>query len=190
MTGATRQTDRSSWARLGSELPAGHADRRVLVVGPDAGGAGGIDAATARWDPLGTESPPAGPSDLVVCAEAIHATPHPANLLAAIWELLVPGGTLFLHSRVLTDPEQSMFARFVAAKAEAGDTEWLPGRLALRWTVETNGFDIERWIDAGSSRPHGGEDAYLAAVRTERTPRLVLSTPTPVDAPGHGGGGS
>ena len=99
------------------------------------------------------------------------------------------GRALLLHSRVQTDPGQSAFARFVGAHAGVGDTEWLPGRLALRWTVETNGFDIERWIDAGSSASRGEDDAFLVATRTERTPSLILATPVPVDGPSQKRGG-
>jgi hypothetical protein len=189
MTDAGKQTASSPWVRLGAELPDDRGVVSVLLVGPD--GAVGVDIAGAvRWDPAVAESRPDGPFELVLCAEAIQADPHPANLLLAIWELMPVGGTLLLHSRVLTDPGQSVYARFVAADAAEGDTEWLPGRLALRWSVETNGFDIARWIDAGSSEPSGEDDAYLVATRTERTPALVLATPIPVDGPGKKGEGS
>jgi hypothetical protein len=90
---------------------------------------------------------------------------------------------LFLHARVLTDPQESTYARFGAARVDKGDTEWLPGRLALRWTIETGGFDLDRWIEAGGTEPGGEADAYLRAVRTPRTPALVLATPVPVDGP-------
>jgi hypothetical protein len=190
MTDATGKTDKSPWARLGAELPTDGAARQILLVGPgrdkDDSGIGGITDAV-RWDPAGTGSRPAGPFDLVVCAGAIQADPHPANLILSLWETMAVGGTMLLHSRVLTDPEQSTYARFVAAHAGVGETEWLPGRLALRWTVETNGFDVDRWIDAGSSAPRGEDDAYLVATRTGRTPALVLATPVAVDGPSQGG---
>jgi hypothetical protein len=141
-----------------------------------------IDATDAvRWDPAEEGTRPDGPFELVVCVESIQARPHPANLLLALWEAMPVGGMLLLHSRVLTDPARSAYASFVAADAGVGDSEWLPGRLALRWTVETNGFDIDRWIDAGSEAIE--DDALLAVIRTDRTPSLVSSTPTPVDGP-------
>jgi|GEM_PF-2321388 len=192
MTDATRQPEASPWERLGAELPNDHGERRILLVGPARDGAAvglGPDKTTG-WDPAGGESPPEGPFDLVLCAAAIQADPHPANLLLALWETMAVGGTLLLHSRVLSDPAQSTYARFGAARAGTGDTEWLPGRLALRWTVETNGFDVERWLDAGSSDPRGEGEAYLVATRTERTPALVLATPIPVDGPSQKGDGS
>jgi hypothetical protein len=188
MTDATRQADRSPWSRLGAELPDDVKGLRVLLVGPkpdaadlDLGG-----AETTHWDRSG--APPEGPFDLIVTAEAIQANPHPANLLMAFCDLAAPGARLLLHSRILTDPEHSTYARFVAADGGRGDTEWLPGRLALRWTVETNGFDVERWIDAGSSEPRGEGDAYLSATRNERLPALFLATPVAVDPPGTKGG--
>jgi hypothetical protein len=180
MSDAGNKTATSPWIRLGTEVPEGVG--RVLLVGPS--DAAGIKAGeTVRWDPAGDGSRPDGAFDLVICAQAIQADPHPANLVLAIWEAMPVGGTLLLHSRVLTDPAQSVYARFVGADAGIGETEWLPGRLALRWTVETNGFDIVRWIDAGSSERAGEDDAYLVATRTERTPALVLATPIPVDSP-------
>jgi hypothetical protein len=181
MTDAKQQTKASPAERLAAELADRGDAGRLLFVAPAAAAA--IDAAeVVRWDPADEGARPDGPFELVVCAEAIQAGPHPANLLLALWEVMPVGGTLLLHSRVLTEPAQSAFARFVAADAGAGDTEWLPGRLALRWTVETNGFDFDRWIDAGPSGPTDA-DAYLVATRTERTPSLVLATPTPIDGP-------
>lgn len=152
--------------RLAAELADDSGGEGLLVVSPAPATA--IDAATVRWDPCGSAPPPQGTFARVLCAEAIQAGSHPANLLVALWEMMPVGGTLFLHSRVLTELAHSAFARF-------GSTEWLPGRLALRWTVETNGFDFDRWIDAGPSR-FGDGDAYLVAIRSERIPALVFAT--------------
>jgi hypothetical protein len=189
MSGVGRQDGSSPWTRLGANLPDGADSGGTLLVGPAGAAALGLDEAV-RWDPVAGDARPAGQFGLAVCAEALQADAHPANLMLAIWEAMPVGGMLLLHSRVLTDPGQSAYARFVAADAGTGDTEWLPGRLALRWTVETNGFDIVRWIDAGSSEPRGEDDAYLIATRTERTPSLVLATPIPVDGPSQEGGAS
>ncbi|HEY0277006.1 MAG TPA: hypothetical protein VGC32_01935 [Solirubrobacterales bacterium] len=166
-------------------MPTDRGDDRILLVGPKSGSRdGGIQAADpAYWDPTVGESVPDARFALVICAEAIHADQHPADLLLGIWEAMKVGGKLLLHSRVLADPKQSMYARFGSLGVGADDAEWLPGRLALRWTVETNGFDIERWIDAGLSAAGAEDDAYLVATRSERTPGIVLSTPVPVDTP-------
>lgn len=188
MTDATRPTAASPWARLEAELPSDLGKRRVLVVGPGDGLEVEKAASVDRWDPAATATCPDGPFDLIVTAGAIQATAHPANLLTALCDVAAPGATLLLHSRTLSDPQQSTYARFVAAHAGIGDTEWLPGRLALRWTVETNGFDIERWIDAGSTDQRGEGDAYLVATRNERIPALTLATPIPVDGPSQKGG--
>lgn len=191
MTDTSRQTAASPWARLGAELPEDLGKRRVLVVGL-AGTSDDLkleDAAeVVRWDSTDTAPRPEGPFDLFVSSGALQADPHPANLLTAFCAVAAPGATLLLHSRVLTDPEQSMYARFVGADAGVGGTEWLPGRLALRWSVETNGFDIERWIDAGPAEPRGEGDAFLLATRNERTPALILATPATVDEPSQKGG--
>ena len=170
----------SPWLRLGAEIPAELGEASVLLVGPEAGRDAVAPSASevVGWEPAVDQTPPTGPFGLVVCARAIEATAHPANLLTVLCDLMPPGAGLLLHSRVLTDPKLSAYARFVGGKAE-----WVPGRLALRWTVETNGFDVEHWIDAGPSEPGGEADAYLAAVRSERYPALILGTPVPVDGP-------
>jgi hypothetical protein len=184
MTDTTQKAGSSPWARLEAELPS--KPGRLLLVGADA--PAGTKATV--WDPAAGEPRPEGAFDSVVCAGAIQAAAHPANLLLALWEVMPPGSPLLLHTRILTDPACSTFARFVAASAGVGETEWLPGRLALRWTVETNGFDLARWIESGPSEPAGEAEAYLEATRTERTPSLVLATPIPVDGPSQKGGAS
>jgi hypothetical protein len=192
MTDSTRQKIASPWARLGAELPSELDGRKVLLVGPSIGAEelGRTASKAEYWDPAGAAKLPTGPFEFVVCAETIQSDPHPANLLTDLCAVTATGATLLLHARVLTDPEQSAYARFVGAAAGTGGDEWVAGRLALRWTVETNGFDVERWIDAGSSEPRGEDDAYLVAIRTERTPALILATPDPVDRPSQTGGGS
>lgn len=193
MTDATRQTDASPWARLGAEVPREFDGGRVLLVGSgadDHGLALKRAAEVISWDPAEKSHRPDGPFALLISAGAIQATAHPANLLTVLCEVAAPGATLLLHSRVLTDPAHSAFANFAASRAGSGETEWLPGRLALRWTVETNGFTVDRWIDAGSSEPRGEDDALLMATRNERTPALILATPTMVDGPSQKGGGA
>jgi hypothetical protein len=190
MTDRKGHVTMSPWLRLGAELPI-FADS-ILLVGPGSEAcAGEIDLSGAvRWNPLVGEPRPEGTFSLVVCAETIAADPHPANLLLSLWEAMWEGAALYLHARVLTDPEESTYARFGAARAGKGDTEWLPGRLALRWTIETGGFDFDRWIEAGGAESGGEAHGYLRAVRTPRTPALVLSTPVPVDGPGDANGGA
>jgi hypothetical protein len=184
MTDTTQKAGSSPWARLEAELPSKRG--RLLFVGAGAPSAG----EATHWDPVAGDPRPEGAFDSVLCVGTIQADPHPANLLLALWEVMPPGSPLLLHSRILTDPACSPYARFVAAGAGTGETEWLPGRLALRWTVETNGFDLARWIESGSSEQAGEAEAYLEATRTERTPSLVLATPIAVDGPSQKGGGS
>jgi hypothetical protein len=119
-----------------------------------------------------------GPFDFIVCRNAIQADPHPARFLLALWEALAEGGTLVLASPVMTAVARSRYARFVAVSADAGATEWLPGRLALRWSLETSGFDVERWLATAEDAPGAVADAAVVAVRTARWPSLILATPT------------
>lgn len=181
------------WEMLGSAVPADLAGKRVLDVAPPGepdrvstelegrGGALVRPELDAEWEKAGY--------DLAVCREVIQRDPYPARLLMRLWGVMTEGGTLLLHSPVMTEPEKSQFARFVAADAGAGATEWLPGRLALRWSVETSGFDVDGWL-ATEDRPHEGvAAAALVATRTTRLPSLMLATPTAPEGVVANGGG-
>ncbi len=185
MSGPGQGNQASSWGVLAAAVPEDLAGRRLLDVGP--GGepdslsaelAGRGAEAILRWDPAEPLGAEATGFDLIVCREVLQASPHPANLLNRIWEAGSEGAVLLLHSRVLADVEKSMYAQFVAASAGLGDTEWLPGRLALRWSVETSGFDVDRWLAGGEGAAGALEaSACLQATRTARTPALQLATP-------------
>lgn len=180
---AAQRSDAAHRELLGPAVPEDLAGRRLLDVGPggepdglsdDLAGRGAAEV--VRWDPAAALEAEPG-FDLVVCREVLQRDPHPANLLTAIWDATAADATLLLHSRVLAEVSKSMYAQFVAASAGLGDTEWLPGRLALRWTVETAGFDADRWISTGPTDGAREADAYLHATRTARIPSLRLATP-------------
>jgi hypothetical protein len=87
--------------------------------------------------------------------------------------MTAPGGTLLLGSMMLADPTLAEYARFVPISYYGDPTWWwVPGRLALRWMVETGGFDVEREFGQAPGPP--GEfrtiNGYVRAVRTERSP--------------------
>jgi hypothetical protein len=183
MTDGTPDRETQLWEVLGPAIPADLAGKRVLDVAP-AGNADRVSTELAsrgadlllRAD-LDAEWEQAG-YDLVVCRDVIQRDPHPARLLTRIWGVMAEGGTLLLHSPVMTEPENSHYARFVAAGAGSGSTEWLPGRLALRWSVETSGFDVGGWLATGDGGESGIASAALVADRTTRLPSLMLATPT------------
>jgi SAM-dependent methyltransferase len=194
--------DDQRWTELDREVPQDLSGRRVLDVGCRAGydcfefarrGAEvvgcewsrGIEQArllkevyessarfeAIRWDGLDPQRH--GLFDLVHCNRVLERVASPMNLLGQLWTLMTPGGTLLLGSSVLDAPELSAHAHFTGAWGEQGPgAGWLPGRLALRWMVETSGFGPEAWFGEGP----GGQaeppivSLYLRAVRTERQP--------------------
>jgi hypothetical protein len=191
MTGSGPLDSNSHWAILGPELPADLDGHRVL----DVGAAASEDRAEAAeafrergaqdvvaWEPPGDLGEPGEPFSLVYCRDALQQDRHPMNFLSRLWHLTSEGALLLLESQILPAPELSRFARFVAG-AERGDSspEWLPGRLALRWSVETSGFDVEGWIDSEleASAGHGRPSAYLRASRAARQPAIDLAIPGP-----------
>ncbi len=183
----SRQSQAVHWDQFEPALPAELSGSRVLLVATreaaedlsaplsDRG------ATVVPWDSIGDLDADAssGGFELAVCAELLQTNPHPARVLGGLWGAMQEGATLLLHSRVLAGPGESQYARFVAAAAAVGPDEWLPGRLALRWSLETSGFDVERWLSAGEDSPRSREtSAYLQAKRMERLPSLMLATPT------------
>ena len=68
--------------------------------------------------------------------------------------MTAPGGTLFLGSMMLGDPELADFARFVPRSYFRDPTWWwVPGRAALHAMIEAPGFEIETYFgEAGARR--------------------------------------
>jgi hypothetical protein len=180
---ANPATGKAPWSVLGPEVPDDLAGKRVLEIQ----GGGESEATEAlrgrgaaelvRWrfpEPLEN---PGEPFDLAYCAGALQGDPHPMNLLTRIWHLTRTGGTLLLESQVLTATEISRYGLFV--NDPGGASRWVPGRLALRWMVESSGFDVDRWIDEGARGADAPEaaSASLRATRTDRAPALDLANP-------------
>ena len=181
--------DGSHWAILGPEVPEDLADRRVLDIGDPSLG---IDDASeallergarevVRWEPPADLERDSGEGfDLVYCRDTLQRDPRPMNFLSRLWHLTAEGAALLIESKVIPTSEQSRYARFVAGAA-AGDSspEWLPGRLALRWSVETSGFDVDRWLPSAATEPKDSDaiSAYLQATRVARQPAIDLAIP-------------
>lgn len=107
----------------------------------------------------------AGSFDFVLCRDALRASPYPMALLSELWRVAAPGGVLLLEAAVLPETERSVYARFTPLAG--GSAGWTPGRLALRWMVESCGFDVDCWLgDANATGPR----AHLRATRAERRP--------------------
>jgi tRNA (mo5U34)-methyltransferase len=85
-----------------------------------------------------------GTFDLVHCHGVLYHEMHPMALLQRLRTMLNESGTLLFGSMMLADPELSEYARFVP-NSYFGDPTWwwVPGRLAMRWMLESIGLEIE-----------------------------------------------
>jgi SAM-dependent methyltransferase len=101
-----------------------------------------VDFRQLDWSELDPAS--YGCFDLVHCNDLLHRVLEPTSLLRNLRRMLVPGGTLLIASMVLADPERSEYLRFIPDH-HAGDSTWwfVPGRLALRWLLQTAGFEVQ-----------------------------------------------
>jgi SAM-dependent methyltransferase len=199
--GAWRNDHR--WVVLGDHVPGDMSGLRVLDVGSNAGydpfmfrlrGAqyvlacepfefieqalflesiyqSGVDFQRVRWQEL--DPTQHGTFDLVHCHGVLYHEPDPMALLARLWQMTAPGGTLVLGSMMLADPTLSEYARFVPLSYYGDATWWwVPGRLALRWMIETSGFEVEQSFGESDGPP--GEfqtvNGYVRGIRAERLP--------------------
>jgi tRNA (mo5U34)-methyltransferase len=106
----------------------------------------GVDFQQIGWRDL--DPARHGRFDLVHCNGVLYHELHPMEMLQRLREMLAEGGTGFIGSMVLASPGLSEYARFVPGAYHDDPTWWwVPGRLALRWMLETAGFDVGEEFD-------------------------------------------
>jgi SAM-dependent methyltransferase len=132
----------------------------------------GVSFEATSWE--GLDPGRHGTFGLVHCDGVLQRVAAPMNLLGRLWRLTEPGGLLLIGSAFLEAADVSRYVEFGAATDDRADPAWVPGRLALRWMVETSGFDADGWF---GERPHAGLDVpaatgYLRARRAERAPAI------------------
>jgi len=128
----------------------------------------GIRPHQLRWQELDPDVH--GRFDLVHCHGVLYHEVHPMVLLERLRAMLADGGTLLFGSMMLSDPELSEYARFVPG-AYYNDPSWwwVPGRLAMRWMLETVGLPVEEefGLAAGPPGEFATVNGYFRARRGE-----------------------
>jgi hypothetical protein len=164
-------------------LPASLAGSRVLNLGPlspeDRHRFKGLGAEEVIEETslLSQRPGPPGRFDFIHCG-ALPVSGRQLLVLSRLWRLAAPSASLLLGSRVLDDVQASRYLGVEATPASG--LEWIPGRLALRWMVESSGFDVLHWLAeetviSVSSAPF----AYLAARRSDRIPVFLEQAGSP-----------
>jgi 2-polyprenyl-3-methyl-5-hydroxy-6-metoxy-1,4-benzoquinol methylase len=101
----------------------------------------GVDFQPLMWEDLDPEQH--GRFDLVHCHGVLYHELHPMAMLKRLHSMVADDGTLVFGSMMLGDPELSEYARFVPGTYYGDATWWwVPGRLCMRWMLETAGFEV------------------------------------------------
>ncbi len=188
----------SRWQNLDSELPD-LTGLRVLDVGSNAGydpfmfklrGAGevlacepfefidqahfleslyrtGVDFQQIGWQEL--DPARHGQFEFVHCHGVLYHEVDPIGLLARLYEMTAPGGTMIFGSMMLGDPEMADLSRFVP-RAYFRDATWwwVPGPVALHSMIESLGFEVDGYF--GESDGPAGEFATINGYFRARRP--------------------
>lgn len=147
----------------------------------------GVDFQPLGWQDL--DAAVHGTFDVVHCHGVLYHDMHPVALLQRLRELLAPGGTLYFGSMMLADPELSEYARYVpGAYYEDATWWWVPGRLAMRWMLESVGLGVARQFAVHDGPP--GEFAtingYFECQLAEPSPLMTRVDSSTGATPEHG----
>lgn len=128
----------------------------------------GVEFRQIGWQ--GLDATELGTFDLLHCHGVLYHEPHPMLMLERLKTMIRPGGTMYFGSMMLADPSLAEYARYVPNAYFGDDTWWwVPGRLAMRWMLETAGFQVIKEFGLGDGPP--GEfptcNAYFHAVVPE-----------------------
>jgi SAM-dependent methyltransferase len=135
----------------------------------------GIRPCQMRWQELDPEVH--GHFDLVHCHGVLYHEVHPMVLLDRLRAMLTDEGVLLFGSMMLADPELSECARFVPGSYYNDPSWWwVPGRLAMRWMLQTVGLQVQEefGLSAGPPGAFATTNGYFRAIRAE--PAAGLTT--------------
>jgi tRNA (mo5U34)-methyltransferase len=112
----------------------------------------GIKPCRLAWQQLDPETH--GTFDLIHCHGVLYHEMHPVALLQRLRTMLREDGTLLFGSMMLAEAELAEYARFVPGSYFGDSTWWwVPGRLAMRWMLESAGFEVEEIFGLSDGPP-------------------------------------
>jgi Protein of unknown function (DUF1698) len=136
----------------------------------------GVKPCRVGWQQLDPEV--YGTFDLVHCHGVLHREMHPIALLQSLRAMLGEEGTLLVGSMMLAGAELSEYTRFVPGSYLGDPTWWwVPGRLAMRWMLESVGLVVEEIFGLSEGPP--GEfltvNGYFRARKGEPSPSSTVA---------------
>jgi SAM-dependent methyltransferase len=144
----------------------------------------GIEFRQIGWQQLDPQVD--GLFDFVHCHGVLYHEPNPLGMLLRLRSMLAPAGEMLFGSMLHASAEKSEYLRFVP-DAYAGDRTWwfVPGRLAMRWMLETAGFEVEELtLDEGPRGEFRTLNGYFRARPAQTAPELKDSSATTEKAAG------
>jgi SAM-dependent methyltransferase len=188
--GAAGAGDDRGLAELAERCARHRAGGRVLIVADRARaeaielavrGAREVLAWPGPWQDLDPERE--GSFAVVCCEGVLERVLDPMALLLKLRTIVAPNGLLLLGSTLLADPERSEYLRF-APTGHTGDPSpgFMPGRLALRWMVQTAGFEVQEEFGEREGPREGFPLVHaflrarpLAAAQAEPSPETTVA---------------
>jgi SAM-dependent methyltransferase len=135
----------------------------------------GVDFRPIGWQAL--DPAEHGQFDVIHCGGILYHEANPMALLQTLRPLLRDSGTFFLGSMMLAEPELGELIRFVPDSFYNDPTWWMvPGRLALRWMLETSGFAVTKEFGVTEGPPGHFRVIYGYMRCAARAPAAHLTT--------------
>jgi tRNA (mo5U34)-methyltransferase len=136
----------------------------------------GVDFQQIGWQGLSSDSH--GTFDVIHCHGVFYHEPEMMTMLSRLRQMLKSDGEMFFGTMMLADADLSEYVRFVPGAFYNDPTWWwVPGRLAMRWMLESAGFALGYEFGTNDGPPGDFRvvNGYFRVGAGEPSPALAYS---------------